>query len=222
MILLWTLTLVNVLYASSRCLCYYLTPTQGIHIGTKFFATEFARSSRFHEIFTQASNKSRAPLRHFASVEGNVLVKRELDAKISGQVRESTEKSQRQAKARPIQMIDTPPAPNKKTASKLTKKSKANGKPAMVQNTLSNKNSIITPTRNASPLPPQTPKANPVINETQSLMRYRLIHLLAVNPKTSADAIRIIGGENHSDANTRSIISMLLSQVSSLSCFDCI
>jgi len=195
----------------------------GIHIGDHFFPTEFAREQKSHEIFTMASNKAQAPLRHYASVEGKILVKRVLNDKISDRVKKSNEASVKKAKARPIQLLDAPPAKGK-AAAKATKKKSVTTKVTTlhVRNASlpSNSTPSVTPVRNGStsttparvhsPLPSSNPK--PALIEAQSLMRYRLIHFLALTPKTSAEVIRNIGGST-CDLNTRSQISTCLSQV---------
>lgn len=224
MTLLWILTLEITRYDHLVFSSFTdLTLFQGIHIGEHFFPTEFAREQKSHEIFTLASNKAQAPLRHYASVEGKILVKRVLNEKISDRVKKSNEASVKKAKARPIQLLDAPPAKGK-AAPKATKKKSATTKVTSLHarnaSLPSNSAPSVTPVRNPStsttparvhsPLP--SPNPRPALTEAQSLMRYRLIHFLALTPKTSADVIRNIGGST-CDLNTRSQISTCLSQV---------
>jgi RNA polymerase II elongation factor ELL len=198
--------------------------SQGIHIGDEFFPTEFAREKRTHEIFSLASNKAQGPLRHYASVEGNILVKRVLNDRISSRVKKSSEASEKKAKARPIQILDTPPATGR-SGSKVPKKKAAATKPASLQarnasmplttgasiSSTRNGSTSTTPGRVNSPLPSPIPK--PVLTDNQNYIRYRLIHFLALTPKTSADVFRNIGGPT-CDVKVRSQISTFLSQVS--------
>jgi RNA polymerase II elongation factor ELL len=163
-----------------------------------------------------ASNKSQAPLRHYASVEGKILVKRELDDKISSKVKRSTEVSQQQAKARPIRVLNTPPTQSK-IAPKGRQKKKPPSKPVSLhvrnESLQSNGSSSTTPARVKSPLPNLVSTPRATSNEAQANMRYRLVHFLALAPRASADVIQNIGGGSKSDANTKSQISTLLSEV---------
>lgn len=149
-----------------------------------------------------------------------ILVKRELNDSISNKVKKRNEESLKIAKARPIKMLDAPPKQGK-SAPKGNKNKKVVTKSTSLHvrheslhsnGSTSNTSVRVSPRPTPTPTPIPIPKAAPT--EAQALMRHRLVHFLAINPRTSAEVIQTVGGGGKSDVAARSHISTLLSQVS--------
>lgn len=142
-----------------------------------------------------------APLKLYANVIGKFMVERQLGHKVTDKVRQQTLVAKQQHMERQAILLDQPPIPVGKNA-----KRKVPGSGTMV-----NKDQLrVLPSssRKVSPLPQNTPSS-----KASADVRCRLVHCLAISPRLSEDAVKMVGGANIA-ASARDDLLALLDEVS--------
>ena len=169
-----------------------------------------------HELYLRSSSaaKPMAPLKLYANVTGKFTVERELGEKVQDKVRDRTQVAEKQRTERKVQMLDSPPdlarvngkkrkAPS--ASSSLLKKAAHNDHIRNVSST-----STAVPSRVASPLPPaQTPPSSSTPTPKDSSARRRMVHFLAIAPRSTDEVMRYVGGADCDSATRRSLFELL-------------
>lgn len=184
----------------------------GIYIGETFYAMRAQQESTPHEIYLRTSSaaKPNAPLKLYANVIGKFMVERQLGAKVTDGVRQRTMEAKKAHSERQAILLDRPPIPT--PATKHTKR-KTPGSGTVMKKTVAPVDQLRVPStssgsgRKVSPLP-----QNPPSSRANADVRRRLVHCLAMQPRQSDDAVRMVGGANIS-VQTREELLKLLEEV---------
>ena len=138
---------------------------------------------------------------------------RKLGERVQSTVRERTEAAEKQRAETKIKMLDAPPAvanpKNSKVAPKVKRKVPTKASATPTPRNLSMPTSTQQ-SRVASPRP-----AGPSMTALQAKYpsaRQRLIHFVALQPRTEFDVHRLVGGSNASE-NEKEYLSRLLVEV---------
>ncbi|KAI0684194.1 hypothetical protein BC835DRAFT_1293675 [Cytidiella melzeri] len=175
----------------------------GIFIGDAFFSMRPHQESSPHELYIRAvpANKTTAPLKLHANVTGKFMVDRQLGSRVESLIKDKTVAAEKQRTERKTIMLNAPPptAPPVKAAKKkptITKKY-----PAVESTRSLSASSSAQPSRMVSPRPP-TLQAKELVPSRLSPRppvkrdsdRGRLVHFLALNPRTLGEVMRSVGG----------------------------
>lgn len=189
-----------------------------------------------HELYIRALSASKpnptAPLKFYANVTGKFMIERKLGERVESVVRDKTAAAEKQRTERKTIMLDAPPPA---TVIKHPKKKPAVKKHPVVEahsRTMS-ASSSVQPSRMASPRPmtlptrdPQpshlSPRPPPSHLAKDDTLRGRLIHFLALSPRSREDVMKIVGGVD--DGSYRKDLLDLLKEVgcSRLACGICL
>lgn len=211
-------------------MCSTQISSKGIFIGNKFFPMAPSKEDAEHELYLRSASaaKPNAPLKLYATVTGKFRVERQLDGSIEDKVRDRTQVAEKQRTERKVLMLDTPPEITRVSG----KKRKALPASSMMLKKAAHNDHIrnvssagsVLPSRVASPLPPtlalSTPTPSTPTTPTfvmpptpkESSVRRRMVQYLAVNPRSTEEVMRAIGGAD-CDASTRRQLSELLNEV---------
>ncbi|KAI6121822.1 hypothetical protein F5141DRAFT_999440 [Pisolithus sp. B1] len=184
----------------------------GIYIGETFYAMRAQQEGSPHEIYLRTSSaaKPNAPLKLYANVIGKFMVERQLGAKVTDGVRQRTLEAKKAHSERQAILLEQPPIPTPST--KHTKR-KTPGSGTVIKKAVAPVDQLrvsstsSTPLRKVSPLP-----QNPPSSRVNADVRRRLVHCLAIQPRLSDDAVRMVGGANIS-VQTREELLRLLEEV---------
>jgi RNA polymerase II elongation factor ELL len=196
-----------------------LNLAQGIHIGDSFFPMRPHQETSPHELYIRAvpANKTTAPLKFYAKVVGKFMVERQLGSRVESLVRDKTAAAEKQRTERKTILLDAPPPtappvkPPKKTATKK--------KHISVETSRSlSASSSTQPSRMVSPRPPllqtkeqMVPRASPrpPTASASNSDRGRLIHFLALGPRTVADVMKYVGGVKGDEPFRHDLVELL-------------
>ncbi len=173
-----------------------------------------------HELYIRAvpANKTTAPLKFYANVIGKFMVERELGSKIESSVRDKTTAAEKQRTERKTILLDAPPpsAPPVKTTKKKTSTIKklaaaANNRPSSASSSVqarvaSPRPNSIQAKESQPPRPSPRPPASTTASESD---RARLIHFLALNPRTIVEVMRSVGGITDDRPYRQDLIDLL-------------
>ena len=199
---------------------------QGLYIGDNFFPMRPQQENLRNELYMRSvpPNKTTAPLRFYANVVGKFMVERELGSKMQNNLRVKKEAAEKQRTERKIKILDAlpPSAPPVKASKKKVTTTKKQSTAINIR-TISASSSAQA-SRMVSPRPPSTqpsqqhpsrpsprPPASSVASDSD---RARLIHFLALNPRTLTEVMRSVGGIQ-GDQPFRQDLTDLLKEVSS-------
>jgi len=191
-----------------------ITCRQGIYIGTTFHPMRPLKETSPHELYLRLASaaKPMAALRLHANVVGKFTVERELGEKVQDKVRDRTLVAEKQRLERKAILLDNPP-PDLSSA--------ANGKKRKASSTSTARNSVKSRNESPSflkvssslPLPrATTPRPSGQSSPTRDNLRdpfNRLIHCLALSPRTVDDVIRLVGGSSASSSAKRELLDIL-------------
>lgn len=146
-----------------------------------------------HEIYLRTASvaKPNAPLKYYADITGKFMVRRELKEDVEDRMRGRTMVAEKQRLERHAIFLNTPPPDldasgvSKKRKDTAPKKAVAIPRRPVAPPTSSQSSRI------SSPLPPQSGSGSA---ETVQPLRNRLIHCLAVEPRTTDDLLRMVYG----------------------------
>lgn len=166
-----------------------------------------------HELYLRMvqPNKPGAVMKLQGNVVGRLQVERQLNAQAETVIRDRTQQAEKQRHERKIELLPTPlvhpsraTQKKSKVASKPTKSTPAGRAPVDPNRSLSSSTSVL-PSRVASPrISPRPPSAG-------SNAKYRLIHFVALKPRTHEDILRLVGGQ---DKEYRKEVQDLIPEVS--------
>lgn len=161
------------------------------------------KESSPHELYLRAASAARpmAPLKLHANIIGKFMVERQLGDKVTDKVRQHTLVAKQQHLERQAILLDQPPIP---VIAKSAKR-KLPGSGTVVKKTAPVDQHRLAPpslsSRRASPLP-QPSRANADV-------RRRLVHCLAISPRLSDDAVKMVCGANTSSAARDDLLALL-------------
>lgn len=170
--------------------------TQGIHIGDSFFSMRPLKEASPHEIYLRMSSaaKPNAPLKYYADVTGKFIVERKLGEDVEDKLRGRTIVAEKHRLDRKAIYLDAPPV-NLNT----NKKRKEAPPPARKTAPLPHRKNLAAPAPSqsprvgsASPLPP----TNSSSGDAAQSLRNRLIHCLAIRPRSTETLTRMTNGGN--------------------------
>ena len=196
-----------------------LTSVQRIHIGDATFPMSCRAEQNPHELYlrmVQPNRLGQAPLKLQAKVVGKFMVERELDSRVKSTIRDRTQQAEKQKQERKIELLDVPLPQTKAATTKKSKSTKpmrstpaghAPPAPPDAHRSLSNASSV-QPSRVASPRPSPRPPSGLHIPH-----RARLIHCVAIQPRTSDEILTMVAG---SDTAARKEVSALIPEASIL------
>lgn len=143
-----------------------------------------------------------APLKTYANVTGMLALKQELDEKVHEKVRNRTIEAERQRTERKTIMLSAPPAD-------VSKPTKGKKKDAAAVRRPANPTSSYAST-SARPPPPPSPHShsNSASGETSSA-KSRLIHCLALEPRTSEQIVNMCAGKEASSRSKQELKQLL-------------
>ncbi|KAF8134447.1 hypothetical protein EV363DRAFT_1323555, partial [Boletus edulis] len=178
----------------------------GIHIGNAFFPMRPQKESSPHELYLRAASaaKPMAPLKLYASVIGKFMVERQLGNKVTDKVRHQTMVAKQEHMERRAILLDKPPIPV--SGSKHAKR-KIPGSGTVVLN----KTPASEHLRVASPSTASPRKVSPLPQNTRANVdvRRRLVHCLAISPRLSDEAVKMVGGAKPSTSARDELLALL-------------
>ncbi|GJE97732.1 hypothetical protein PsYK624_139530 [Phanerochaete sordida] len=173
-----------------------------LYVGNTSFTMSNQPETVPHELYLRMvqPNKPGAMLKLQGSVVGKLRVERQLTSQTEAAVRGRTQQAESKRNERKIEVLEKPLAPPPKTtvkkskaASKPTKSTPAgHAPPADPSRTISNSTSL-QPSRVASPRISPRPSS---AGGSENSARYRLIHFVALKPRTHEDILRLVGGQS--------------------------
>ncbi|KAN0091339.1 hypothetical protein V8E55_004905 [Tylopilus felleus] len=162
----------------------------GIYIGDTFFPMRPQKESSPHELYLRAASaaKPMAPLKLYANVIGKFMVERQLGEKVTDKVRQQTMVAKQQHLERQAILLDQPPIPVSGTKHS---KRKIPGSGTVVKKTPLSEHLRVpsSSSRKVSPIPQNTPSS-----KANADVRRRLVHCLAMSPRLSEEAVKMVGG----------------------------
>ncbi|KAH0828047.1 hypothetical protein J3R83DRAFT_3697 [Lanmaoa asiatica] len=180
----------------------------GIYIGDTFFPMRPQKESSPHELYLRAASiaKPMAPLKLYANVIGKFMVERQLGDKVTDKVRQQTIVAKQQHMERKAILLDQPPipVPGAKNGKRKMPGSGTVVKKTPVSEQLRVGSSSTMASRKVSPLPQNTPST-----KASADVRRRLVHYLAISPRLSDDAVRMVGGANISTPAREELLALL-------------
>ncbi|KAI0339830.1 hypothetical protein BDW22DRAFT_546547 [Trametopsis cervina] len=193
----------------------------GIYVGDTFFPMRPHQEHSPHELYIRAvpANKTTAPLKFYANVTGKFMVERQLGARVENVVRDKTVAAEKQRTERKTIMLDAPPptAPPVKAAKK--KAVAAKKYTAIEANRTLSASSSAQSSRMISPRPPtvHVKEAGPsrvsprpaATTTKKDGERGRLIHFLALNPRTVSEVMKYVGGVEEGQPPRQDLIELL-------------
>nr|VWO99923.1 Peroxisomal biogenesis factor 6 (ClaPEX6) (Peroxin-6) [Ganoderma boninense] len=206
--------------------------TPGLYIGNTFYPVMPTQEHSIHEMYirVQQASKQNVPLKPYATVVGKFRVQRELGEKVQETVRDRTLEAEKQRTERKAIFLDAPPAlpahnsrPKAKKQAVSTSRTTIQAKSYVSKpSPLPSSNSRIAPpppsssSRTNAPLPSSSSRTStastPATSSADRDTRMRLIHCLALNPRSaSAVFIMCLGKERTEDQEKE--IAALLEQV---------
>lgn len=157
-----------------------------------------------HELYLRSVHPQKpgqAPLKLMANIVGKFTVERQLGARVESAVRDRTQQAEKQKQERKIELLDEPLPYVAGSKATQNKKSKQASKPQRstpagfaqpdTLRSVSGSSSLQT-SRVASPRPSPRP---PSFGSTEPT-RSRLIHCVAMMPRTSDEIYTIVAGSN--------------------------
>ncbi|KAI6166045.1 hypothetical protein EDD17DRAFT_1550384 [Pisolithus thermaeus] len=184
----------------------------GIYIGETFYPMRAQQEGSPHEIYLRTSSaaKPNAPLKLYANVIGKFMVERQLGAKVTDGVRQRTLEAKKAHSERQAILLDQPPIPT--PATKHTKR-KTPGSGTVIKKAVAPVDQLRVPSTSSTPLRKVSPlPQNPPSSRANADVRRRLVHCLAIEPRLSDDAVRMVGGANIS-VQTREELLRLIPKV---------
>ncbi|KAI8972229.1 hypothetical protein BD414DRAFT_448839 [Trametes punicea] len=183
--------------------------TPGLYINDTFYPVTANQENGPHELYLRlaSAQKPMAPLKLYANVIGKFVVERQLGEKIEGSVRDRTLEAEKQRTERKAIYLDTPPDLSYPGAKGKNKKdagvSRRPGAPSA-----SHSLSSARVSRVASPLPGSGSHARGSSTDISST-RARLIHCLALKPRTTEDVITMCAGKVPTPQMKEELLSLL-------------
>ena len=153
-----------------------------------------------HELYIRAptAQRPKAPLKLFGNVIGKFRVERQLDEKVEESVRDRTLEAAKQRTERKAIYLDTPPDLSYSSSKTGTKKKTTTASRTTVQA----KSYAV-----AKPSPPPPRDAHPAASSSTSMVdqdtRKRMIHWLALKPRTMSNIVVNCCGRNHTEEQRR-------------------
>ncbi|PCH36123.1 hypothetical protein WOLCODRAFT_140232 [Wolfiporia cocos MD-104 SS10] len=189
----------------------------GIYVGDTFFPMSLLMKEEApHELYlrTIVANRPSTSLKLHATVTGRLEVERQFDQKVGDKVRKTRIDAEQQRTERKIVTLDAPPVDLGKASGKgAAKKRAAPKRPAHTQpNSLSVTSSAA---RGASPrtvAPASTRSASQAPaggSSSAKSLRARLIHFLALEPRTVKDILSKVLGGGADDAMKRELKALM-------------
>lgn len=160
------------------------------------------QESSAHELYLRAAStaKPMAPLKLYANVIGKFMVERQLGDRVTDKVRQQTMVAKQQHMERQAILLDQPPIPA--SAAKNAKR-KTPGSGTVVKKTPTSEQ-LRPPSSTAASLPQNTPST-----KASADVRRRLVHCLAISPRLSEDAVKMVGGANISTSARKDLLALL-------------
>ncbi|KAG8214108.1 hypothetical protein J3R82DRAFT_10868 [Butyriboletus roseoflavus] len=173
----------------------------GIYIRDTFFPMRPQKESSPHELYLRAASslKPMAPLKLYANVVGKFMVERQLGDRVTGKVRQQTMVAKQQHMERQAILLDQPPIP----VSAKNGKRKMPGSGTVLKKTLPS-DQLRLASRKVSPLPQNTPSS-----KAGADVRSRLVRCLAISPRLSDDAVKMVGGANIGLSTRQDLLALL-------------
>ncbi|KIK27576.1 hypothetical protein PISMIDRAFT_8008 [Pisolithus microcarpus 441] len=181
----------------------------GIYIGETFYAMRAQQESSSHEIYLRTSSaaKPNAPLKLYANVIGKFMVERQLVAKVTDGVRQRTLEAKKAHSERQAILLEQPPIPT--PATKHAKR-KTPGSGTVIKKAVAPVDQLRVPSTSSAPLRKVSPlPQNPPSSRANADVRRRLVHCLAIQPRLSDDAVRMVGGANISVQAREELLRLL-------------
>ncbi|EKM54188.1 uncharacterized protein PHACADRAFT_210006 [Phanerochaete carnosa HHB-10118-sp] len=172
-----------------------------LYIGDTSFTMSAQPETVSHELYLRMvqPNKPGAILKLQGNVVGKLHVERQLNAQAETAIRDRTQQAEKQRHERKIELLDAPLAQapratlkKPKVASKPTKSTPAGRAPPDPNRSLSSSTSL-QPSRVASPRISPRPLN---VGGSENHAKYRLIHFVALKPRTHEEIIRLVGGSS--------------------------
>ncbi|KAI9068285.1 hypothetical protein FKP32DRAFT_1600631 [Trametes sanguinea] len=182
---------------------------QGLYINDTFYPVTVNQENGPHELYLRmaSAQKPMAPLKLYANVIGKFMVERQLGEKVEGSVRDRTLEAEKLRTERKTVYLDTPPDLGHPTAKGKSKKDAAAARrPAAASG--SHSLSSARASRVASPLPGAGSHARGSSSDI-SMTRARLIHCLALRPRTTEAVIQLCAGKNPAPQLEEDLLSLL-------------
>lgn len=180
-----------------------------------------------HEMYirVQQASKQNVPLKPYATVVGKFRVQRELGEKVQETVRDRTLEAEKQRTERKAILLDTPPDLSYRAQKTKTKKHVvsvtrttipaksyvSSSKPSPLPSS-SSRTSTAAPLPSSSSRPLRAP--TPVMSSVDRDTRTRLIHCLALSPRSMSTVLNMCLGKDRTEEQEQEIV-VLLEQVSS-------
>ncbi|OSD06733.1 hypothetical protein PYCCODRAFT_1449571 [Trametes coccinea BRFM310] len=183
--------------------------TPGLYINDTFYPVTVNQENGPHELYLRmaSAQKPMAPLKLYANVIGKFMVERQLGEKVEGSVRDRTLEAEKLRTERKTVYLDTPPDLGHPTSKSKSKKDAAAARrPAAASG--SHSLSSTRASRVASPLPGAGSHARGSSSDISST-RARLIHCLALKPRTTEVVIQLCAGKNPAPQLEEELLSLL-------------
>ncbi|KAI0769768.1 hypothetical protein BD413DRAFT_694384 [Trametes elegans] len=171
--------------------------TPGLYINDTFYPVTANPENGPHDLYLRmaSAHKPNAPLKMYANVIGKFMVERQLGEKVEGSVRDRTQEAEKLRTERKTILLDTPlDLGNPSSKAKGRRDASAPRRPAVASS--SHSASAARGSRVASPLPGASSHANGSAVVDLSSTRSRLIHCLALKPRTTENVVRMCGGQD--------------------------
>ncbi|KAI0820027.1 hypothetical protein BC628DRAFT_1525161 [Trametes gibbosa] len=181
----------------------------GLYINETFYPMRADQENGPHELYLRMASASKpmAPLKMYANVIGKFAIERQLGEKVEGSIRDRTLEAEKQRTERKAIYLDTPPDLKYSGAKgKARKDAAAPRRPAVPP--VSRPSASVKTSRVTSPLPGSVSHANGSSNDVPPT-RARLIHCLALKPRTTDAAIAMCGGREPSSQMKKELLSLL-------------
>ncbi|KAH9858845.1 hypothetical protein C2E23DRAFT_899194 [Lenzites betulinus] len=182
----------------------------GLYINDTFYPMRADQENGPHELYLRMASASKpmAPLKMYANVIGKFTVDRQLGEKVEGSVRDRTLEAEKQRTERKAIYLDTPPDLKYPGAKgKPRKDAAAPRRPAAVS-AASRPTVTVKVTKVASPLPGSASHGGGSSSDVAST-RARLIHCLALKPRTTDAAITMCGGRDPTPQMKKELLTLL-------------
>lgn len=174
-----------------------------------------------HELYIRAMppTKTTAPLKFYANVTGKFMVDRQLGSRVESLVRDKTTAAEKQRTERKTILLDAPPpsAPPVKAAKKKVPTAKRHT--AVDSSRTLSASTSTQPSRMVSPRPPtvhakdpapsRSSPRPPAVSALRDSDRGRLVHFLALRPRTLSEVMRNVGGVNDDQPLRQDLIELL-------------
>ncbi|KZT21389.1 hypothetical protein NEOLEDRAFT_757032 [Neolentinus lepideus HHB14362 ss-1] len=170
----------------------------GIYIGDTFFPMRAHQETSPSELYLRAATaaKPNAPLKLYGNIVGKFSVERELD-KVAEQVRDRAAAAEKQRTGRKAVLLKD--IPTTTANGKKRKPAPPAKKPGAAA---ARAPGVGAQARVASP-------ALKVSSQRMEETRHRMIHCVAVQPRTQEEVVKLVGGPNATDADKQMMRDML-------------